>query len=89
MPRTRNWRNLRKCHQGINEFLAKPFVGTDRSVIADPVDVDDCVHSTPFPLRRGELTGSQIGESRGEEEGPRLGLELPGKGDGAVANHQR
>ena len=67
----------------------KPFVGTDRSVIADPVDVDDCVHSTPFPLRRGELTGSQIGESRGEEEGPRLGLELPGKGDGAVANHQR
>ena len=67
--------------------LAKPFVGTDRSVIADPVD--DCVHSTPFPLRGGELTWSQIGESRGEEEGPRLGLELPGKGDGAVANHQR
>ena len=57
--------------------LAKPFVGTDRSVIADPVDVDDCVHSTPFPLWGGELTWSQIGESRGEEEGPRLGS--PGK----------
>ena len=41
--------------------LAKPFVGTDRSVIADPVDVDDCVHSTPFPLRRGELTGARLG----------------------------
>ena len=44
--------------------LAKPFVGTDRSVIADPVDVDDCVHSTPFQAAHyGEvsLQGARLG----------------------------
>ena len=47
--------------------LAKPIVGTDRSVIADPVDVDDCVHSTPFQAAHyGEvsLQGARLGSQR-------------------------